>query len=447
MDSTNINQLSVALLILTCVAVSSIILQKKQITVLILLTIPFQLVENKYGTSGVAIAYLGMLVLWLKGWRRVPFPFAIAALATAFSLSLIFAINGIAFLNIIYTINFWSAIAVFYILYNHARAFGSNQVEQVLLTVNIFVLAYCIGQVIAGPGESFRPFGIEALEFHTNRGIGDPRLVGPFSAPGATATYFVVMIMICLKVINSSQKGLFILAVSLLVLNFVGISLTGNRGGLISAVLGSLGFVVFVAKENRIGTRIFAATCILLVISVAVFATLSTGFDTMVNRLGDIAESSDGLPETRSRTWSESIERIKRSPWTGDGPYLLYQERAEQLGLLRSNYDKYPHSLYLFILRTLGVIGLASFVLLFMAITYTFSRNNIGPGNNNQTFDLRFLRLLIAVFLVNQVTLEFIRISYIDLAQFVFAVLGTYAGAYSVQVEAISISSGRIERR
>lgn len=447
MDSSNINQLSVAILLLIGVTISAIVFQKKQITVLILLTIPFQLVENKYGTSGVAIAYLGMLAVWLKGWRYVPYPFAITGLGTAFILSLIFAHNGIAFLNIIYTINFWSAIAIFYIFYNYARAFGSKDIEPYLLAVNVMVLAYCVGQIIAGPGEAFSPFGLDALEFHTNRGREDPRLVGPFSAPGATATYFVVMIMVCLKVLHRKQQGLIILPFSLLIMNYAGIALTGNRGGLISAVLGSLIYIAVVAKDFRVSTRIGSAMGIFLIICAAVFATSSTNFDTIVNRLGDITESRDGLPETRARTWAESVEKIKQTPWTGDGPYLLYQERAEQLGMLRTNYDKFPHSLYLYILRTLGVIGLAAFLLLFLLMVDPFKRNISEKVNLNQQFDKGFLRLLIAVFLINQITLEFIRISYMDLAQFVFAVFGNYAGARSIQRPSIDLSSGRIETR
>ena len=65
-----------------------------------------------------------------------------------------------------------------------------------------------------------------------------------------------------------------------------------------------------------------------------------------------------------------AFEKIKLYPWFGEGPHYMSPEDAEMMGISRAQYeslsevqtafDPYPHSLYLYLLRTVGVVGLAA---------------------------------------------------------------------------------------
>lgn len=431
MQSSDIWQLTLGLMIVITALGSAVALENKTIAKIMLLLIPFQLIENKYGTSSIAAAYFIAVALYIKGWRLIPYPILTLGLLFAFVISFVFAKNNIAFYNAIYIVNFFASLTVFFIFFNYSHIFGEEASERLLFGLNILVIAYCTLQLFAGPGNAFRPFGMEAFEFHMNRGGGDPRLVGPFGAPGATATYLLLMTIVCVRAAHLNRTVSIIIPSTLFFLNLIAIALTGNRTAMLLAVAGSLAYIIVIATDLSLRVRLATAIGSLASVVLAVgVASYTTQFDVILDRLDDVAETRDGLPETRARVWAESLEKIIESPWTGDGPYLLYQERAEQLGLLRSNYDKFPHSLYLYLLRTVGVIGLLAFIVFFMGVARLIASDNrtlLSYRDNARR--LRFLQFIVIVFLLNQITLEFMRIGYMDLSQFVFAILGIYSGA------------------
>lgn len=428
LQSNDIWQLSVLLFALIVTFFSIVILEKRTVATVILLLIPFQLVENRFGTSSIALAYFAAAALYIRGWKIIPFPLPILSVICAFVISFIFSVNKIDMLNLFYIINFFSGFAILYIFYNLASIYGEDKIEKQLIVLNALVLVYCALQMLAGPGNSYKPFGLEFFEFHTSRGGNDPRLVGPFGSPGATATFLLLMSLICLRALHRNPQVSSGLAIIVLALNLATLSLTGNRSGLILAVFGALCYFGLVARDLLPQIRIAGVAAILVMASGLVsFISVSSSFNTIADRMEKLTETSDGLPETRARVWTEAWEKIKNRPWTGDGPYLLYQEQAEQLGLLRTRYDNFPHSLYLYLLRTVGVIGLIAFIYFFASIFLVKAKSldSLGPCEFSRS---RFLKLLTVVFLINQVFLEFMRISFMDLVQFVFLIFGIYTG-------------------
>lgn len=164
-----------------------------------------------------------------------------------------------------------------------------------------------------------------------------------------------------------------------------------------------------------------------------------TGFGTMFNRLSNVTETREGLPATRAGTWAVAIDKIKKDPWFGEGPFFLSSAMAEDLGKIRAEfkdlgevrtaYDPYPHSLYLYLLRTVGIVGLMAFLWFFWRTWYTlYGALQRGRLSEYSSAIVRLGLVLIPTFLAAQITLEFNRPGTMDYAQFIFALLGLLVG-------------------
>jgi len=135
------------------------------------------------------------------------------------------------------------------------------------------------------------------------------------------------------------------------------------------------------------------------------------------------------VPGTREGTWPVAIEKIKDDPWLGEGPFFVYPEAAEKLGWPRADFDDYPHSLYLYLLRTVGAVGLAAVIWFFVqAWLVIHSAQSAESKDRYSTSILRLGLVLIPAFLLAQVTLEFPRPSTMDYAHFIFALVGLLVG-------------------
>jgi O-antigen ligase len=171
----------------------------------------------------------------------------------------------------------------------------------------------------------------------------------------------------------------------------------------------------------------------------AVVAISFTDFDTMFTRMERVTETKGGMPSTRSQTWPAAIAKIKERPWFGYGPYYPSAEALaksgelnvefEDLSKIVTAYDPYPHSLYLFLLRTVGIVGLIPVVGFFFwtwRVIYVAGRERKLDAYTAAM--VRMGHLLIPAFLVAQITLEFNRDDTMDYAQFVFALMGLLVG-------------------
>jgi O-antigen ligase len=165
-----------------------------------------------------------------------------------------------------------------------------------------------------------------------------------------------------------------------------------------------------------------------LVIASAIAITY-TDFGQLYERMGNVAEVENGVPTGRAGAWTPTLEKLGESPWVGEGPLFLTPEHGEMLGQLRSNFDPYPHSLYLYLIRTVGVVGLIAVVWFFVQVWFI-----VYAGWKRESVDayrsaiLRFGVLLIPAFLVDQVRLEFNRPTWLDFAQFILAMMGLLVG-------------------
>ena len=397
----------------------------------LLVMIPFQTVVTRYATSSVLMAYALAVILLLHGDLKVRMLPALGFIVLGYLVSMSQADRGLMFYHIIYMFQLFSCLVAFLLAYNFSRLVESERtIVDVLLVINLLALGYGVLQMTAGPGEAFVPFGIDALEFNRNRHAGDARLVGPFDNPGSTAGYFTLMIMVCTVELIFSQGRRRTLVQALAVLNLVGLVATGNRTGFLIMV--AMFPVLLLLFKKELGARRVTQYLVggILVLTIASAAAISyTGFGRMFDRLGDVTETENGVPMTRTLTWPIAIEKIKQHPWVGEGPFFVDARTAKELGWLRNEMSPYPHSLYLFLLRTVGIIGLIPFVWFFVqAWRILYAKSKRGHVNDYTSALLRLGLILIATFLIAQVTLEFNRPTTIDYAQFIFALVGLLIG-------------------
>lgn len=170
----------------------------------------------------------------------------------------------------------------------------------------------------------------------------------------------------------------------------------------------------------------------------ATMAVAFTDFNIMFQRMERVTEMEGGIPATRQEGWPVAFAKIKEKPWFGEGPYFWTREDAEDIdqspyefdeeGGLVSAYDHFPHSLYLYLLRTVGIVGLLTVVGFFLrawTILYGALRYE---STGYRAAIVRMGLFLIPAFLISQITLEFHRPNTMDYAQFVFALVGLLVG-------------------
>jgi O-antigen ligase len=328
-----------------------------------------------------------------------------------------------------------------------------------LLAINVPVVIYCALQLSAGAGEAFNPLGIHEFAFNQNRDPSDPRLVGPFDNPGTTAGYFTLMTLIYLAELISAKSWRRRLIQALVLANVAGIVATGNRASFL--VLLAAFPVLLVAFRAELGTRRFLQYMVggigAILIASALMAAM-TGFGNMFTRLQVVTATEDGMPTTRAGIWPVAIEKIKRDPWFGEGPHYFRIEDTVMMGIaptrfedqseVVTTFDPYPHSLYLFLLRTVGVFGLIAVLWFFAKVAVELRR---ALRREDLPADARPIvkagLIVIGAFLVTQITLEFNRTATMDYAQFILALMGLFLGvadrSTTVAPESASVVPGR----
>jgi len=408
---------------------------------IVLLLIPFQFVDTRYATSSVLMAYALGGILLLRGELKFRLMPEIACMFFAYAASTVLAGRYMITWQIAYVFQFVSCLFVFLLAYNFARFVEHERsVANVLLATNALIAVYCLLQIWAGPGEQFIPFGIDEFAFNSNRDESDPRLVGPFGTPGNTAGYLTLMTFLCTAELISATGRRRLILQSLIVVNLLGLVATGNRAAIL--VLIAMFPLMLIAFRRELGARrvvLYTVGGIVVLAVASVVAINYTRFGSMLERLQSVTETANGVPQTRAQTWPIAVEKIKRSPWFGEGPYFMTQEEAENMGMMRNEldesgqtdtrYDPYPHSLYLYLLRTVGVVGLAAVILFFVRAWLSLRRSVARQARDGAASPLvRAGMIVIPAFLIAQITLEFNRVTSMDYAQFIFALIGLLVG-------------------
>ena len=458
MSSSNIWMLSVGLVAAILIVILTASARRAVALGALLLLIPFQVVETRYGSSSVLMAYTMAGAMLLMGNLRIRMLPAIGLVLVAYLVSLT-QTERYLMLHVVEIFQFFSGFVVLLLAYNYARLVKSERsVIDLLLAINVLVAIYCVLQLTAGAGGSFTPFGISEIAFNSNRDPSDPRLIGPFDNPGTTAGYFALTTLIFMVELITAVGSRRRLIQGLILVNVVGIMATGNRASFL--VMLAACPVLLHAFRKELGARrtlqyAIGGSAAMLVAAAILIAF--TGFGNIFRRLEQVTETEGGIPTTRAGTWPLAVEKIKIDPWFGEGPHFVNANDAELMGAMRTRFedlgdvvtifDPYPHSLYLFLLRTVGIFGLAAMLWFFAQVVLELrgSLRHAELSERSRAF-VKTGVVVTGAFLVTQITLEFNRPQTMDYVQYILALMGLFVGvAYRTAPSRIYTDTDRIE--
>ncbi len=394
----------------------------------LILMIPFQFIDSRYGSLNMILTYITGVALFLKRKLKVfPLMAPVFLLSLSYLLSFIQAHRMTKFDHVLYLILMGSNLVLFYMVYNFVRENENpRSVLRILTILNILFILYCCIQLIIGFSH-FSLLGIKELSMTQNR--KDQRLVGPFTAAGITAEYFVIQIIfsgyLLLRLKEIREK---LLHVGIIAANCAFLIATGNRGGIVSLVFGWMLFSCLYRREMgfvRIVKINLVMTVLFFLMSVVII--LFTPFNLLFDRLSE-TKIKGGVPDTRGVTWPAAWEQIVMKPLIGHGPRfrLLNEEKRKIPG---REWIHYPHSLYLFILHTLGGMGLAIYFLFAMSVFYKLMISRRCHHKDEFLNGIPNLGIIIlSVFLFDQIKVEFLRYNLGDYQHYMFTLLGIFVG-------------------
>jgi O-antigen ligase len=240
--------------------------------------------------------------------------------------------------------------------------------------------------------------------------------------------------------------------------NLLGLVATANRAGFL--VLLAMAPLLLFAYRRELGAKKvlqYAAIGMVFLVGSAAFAVAFTDFNRMFERMETVTETEGGIPATRQGGWPVAIEKIRERPWFGEGPHFWTREDAEDVrqgpyefeegGEVVTAYDNYPHSLYLYLLRTVGMVGFVAVIGFFIRAWFILlGAVRIEPTGYRSAL-VRLGLFLIPAFLISQLTLEFHRPNTMDYAQFIFSLVGLLIGVGDRSRMAAAAPVAKLERQ
>jgi O-antigen ligase len=447
-------QLIIACAIGVIIFVSAYLYNEKFLIIAIIFLIPFQLISSRFGSINMLLTYLlGFSLIISKKLTKFPLAWAIFIIIFSYIISLTQLEPSKYPFHIIYMISIFSNFFLFIIVYNFImNEKNSKLFFNILVAINIFVVMYGLIQMAIG-FEEYSLLNIGEFTLETNKSpdiewmIEEKRLMGgPFAAPGINAIFLAIQIIILsFLMLYENRKAKIIFYLGLCGLNFMIIIATGNRGGFISLICGLILF--FILFRNQLGYHkiILMVSAFLIIFSTASAITIYfTQYDTFWNRL--TGTKFQGItPDTRKQVWEIATAAIKEKPILGWGPRkasMGRQQFIDEQGHQRNpDYSAIPspHSLYLFLLYTLGIVGLGAYLIFFIAIYNRFFSSYKYKSGDIFFNNLPKLGIIImTVFLIDQIKLEFLRFRLNDYQQYIFALFGAFL-AFSDKLRNISI--------
>lgn len=431
LTSSIMMQLTALLFLATVLFVIAYRLPQAVSATALLVLIPIQPVDTRYASANVLLTFVIFVAMLMKGEKvRLPLLPQFLILLFCYLLSMSFVHKALYLQHSVYIVALISSYMVLCIAYDLTLRYqGFNRVVNVLLAMNLVTVVYCAVQMYGGPGIKLMVFGLEEMAMLPAR--DDNRLLGPFNATGVTSEFFVIMIFLILhRLLLTRNVRLRYGLISLTFVNLGMLVATGNRGGFLSLLGGSVLFLWLFRRELGVRNVVRLATSgtIMLALSAALVVNY-TDFGRLFERLSDTTVE-EGVPDTRQKAWPMAWENIKKRPMLGQGPRLVMDGANKGATYPGWKYQGYPHNLYLFLATTIGVIGLIAFLFFFTTplVRCWKTSKQRGLVGDEATF-VKLGVLVFVVILIDQLKVEFMRIGLVDYWHFVFALLGIFTAA------------------
>ena len=330
--------------------------------------------------------------------------------------------------TLFYCIMLASNVFLFYMTYYYiSEKKDILNLFNVLIICNILVILYCVAQALLGGSTA----GFMGFDDWTLQGNYAKRTVitGPFNAVGITAEYLVLQCMILMYYFLFVGKFKKIL-IAILFCNMLLLIGTANRGGFLSFLLSLVIFPFYFKERLGIKKSILTVLTLSIILLLASYIMVSfSDYDIMYKRLSDT--EFDGItPDTRSgaKGWPMVIEKIAKKPIIGYGPLTI--GARDLRGLPPDVLGGYPHNLYLFILYTTGITGLAAYS--FLGFNYWLLLRRLRDRLRNFDPFISGIPLLgmaiFFIFLIDQIKIEFLRSNLLDYQHYLSVLFGMFCG-------------------
>jgi len=412
--------LTIALLFFTIILVSS----PKTIIPILLVIAPFEIINSQYGSSSTGIIYIAVLVLIIrKNIVRIPLAWPIFLIMLAYGVSLALAEARIID-HAIYLIRLIPGFLLFIITYNYVIVERNVYIFfNLLLSINILVLAICTIQLVSGEQQVLL-FGVSEFALKSNRASG--RLSGPFGAE-FTSEYLAMSTLILIYLLMKKKHWPYwspLLLWSVIGLNIGSMVMTGTRGGILVLLLGLLAGLFKYQKEIGLAKSIFLLFSFTMIASLIGVAVLNyTDHNVLLDRLEN-TEIREGVIDSRSIVWPTAWEAIQNNPFFGHGPRLRLMDDLTT-SIPGHEPIPYPHSLPLFLLYTLGIFGLLAYILFFTVLCIRMYAG--GKSKHSELASASTLGLIVlSIFLLDEIKIEFLRLVQNDYQAIIFTILGGF---------------------
>jgi len=390
----------------------------------LIVLIPFQLIDSRYGSLNVVLTYLISVAFLLKG-RLKSFPAIgiVTALFVLYLLSTSQAVSATWFDHFLHIVSVGSGFLLFYLVYNSfMRDLDLRYGFKLLIIMNCLVIGYSAINLTVG-FERFVPLGIREWAFTANV-EGPQRLVGAFGAAGITAEFYMLQCVILgYAFIHAATRRQTLILASLIAANAFLIIASGSRGSFLVMLGASFLFLVAFRKElgaARIARYVAMGMAALFVagVIVASLPQFASVFDRFVG-----TDFDSYVPDTRQQSFAIAVERIPDALVLGHGPRLRLIDEARRVIPGYESMPAFPHNLYLHLLYTLGIPGLILYLAFFWRLgnqMWTARTLNIGdPFRNGMP---RLGLVVLVAFLVDQFKIEFLRTQNTDIQHYLFTV-------------------------
>lgn len=438
-------QLGIAVIFGLIFFAASYALSERVMLGILIVLIPFQLITSRYGTMNMVLVYLVAAAFILKG-RLKFFPLlgSTAFIILVYVISISLTLPATYQDHVFYLITIGSNFVLFYLVYNYFRQSKDLRYAfNLVLIMNFLVVCYGLIQLTVGFNQ-FSFFGIGELAFSANL-EEKQRLIGAFSGAGVNGEYFAILILFIGYMASFETRiRIKIVLLALMALNFGLLVATGSRGSFLSLVGGGLIFlwafrkqlgVVAVAKIVVVASVLF--TCAALII------VNYTNFNVLFDRLSDTEIGDSGVPDTREKAFELTIERIPEALLVGHGPRMVLIDEYVRRIKGYQPLGGYPHNLYLFLLYTLGMLGLLAYLILFLRLMLWWKRAARCSVEDSMLSGVPKLALvLMVVFLVDQLKIEFLRAQFADMQHVMFTLWAIFLAFSAVLVEQSSKTKG-----
>lgn len=393
----------------------------------LLLSVPFQYIDSAYGSINMVMTYMIGVAFYMRGQiKYYPYLWLVGIILLAYMLSFTQSYPGTYRYQAFYMLAIVSNFILFYLTYNFVRNSGGyKDMWNILVIMNIAVLIYCILEMIAGVA-GLRLFGIDELAI-VSRKAERRHLAGPFIATGLTADYLAIQSILCFyALIRTVEKNKRLLWLGLLFGNLALLVATASRGGPTVLLIGLLFFLVLFRRE--IGVVKISKWLIMGGIVFVIAATVileNTKYNILFERI-ETTEFEGYVPDTR-QGWFVLWDRIIEKPIIGHGPRMRI-DIATAASIKGYKMLPFPHSMYLFLIYTLGLVGLFVYMWFFYVLGMQYWR--AGVINRAKDPFLRGLPILgfivLIVILASQVRMEMFRYIRHDYQQYIFMLLAAF---------------------